>query len=372
VTDPVVTDPVVTDTVVTDAVATDPVVTDPVVADPVVTELVVQEAIDSDACAACGVTRVAGNRFCEGCGVAFPVVTESIKNPVAGSCSTCGGTEIDADGYCQTCGAKQPSARDHFETDNGSVAGVCDRGIRHAVNQDAMAIWSAPAGLQHVVVVCDGVSSSAASDVASLAAAQAAVEVLVSGVGAGWDAVPVAMVDAAGRAQGAVLATPFVRTPDLDAPSCTFVAAVVDGARVHVGWLGDSRAYWLGERDKRQLSVDDSWATAMVESGTMRVEDAEADNRAHQITRWLGADATDVVPRTTEFVVDEPGLLLLCSDGLWNYASTPASIADLVAELGQSSAEPRTMLAIAKHLCAFANSSGGHDNITVVVCELRP
>ena len=40
-----------------------------------------------------------------------------------------------------TCGTKAPSARDHFtEQPAPWVAGVCDRGIRHARNEDAMAV----------------------------------------------------------------------------------------------------------------------------------------------------------------------------------------------------------------------------------------
>ena len=51
----------------------------------------------------------------------------------------CGGT-IDWDGYCEMCGAKAPTVREHFEeTPSDWVAGVCDRGVRHARNEDALA-----------------------------------------------------------------------------------------------------------------------------------------------------------------------------------------------------------------------------------------
>ena len=87
-----------------------------------------------------------------------------------------------ADGYCTECGAKARSERDHF-TEHPAVwvAAVCDRGVRHSRNEDAVALDARPEpGTRAVLVVCDGVSSSTDSDVASLAAARAARDVLAS------------------------------------------------------------------------------------------------------------------------------------------------------------------------------------------------
>ena len=55
--------------------------------------------------------------------------------------------------------------------------------------------------------------------------------------------------------------------------------------------------------------------------------EAEALPRAHAITKWLGRDADDVVPRVGERELTGPGWVLVCSDGLWNYASGPAELA---------------------------------------------
>ncbi|MFT4110023.1 MAG: zinc ribbon domain-containing protein, partial [Propionicimonas sp.] len=94
------------------------------------------------------------------------------------TCPSCGGT-VGADGYCQTCGAKAPSPRDHFsEAPAGWVAGVCDRGVQHHRNEDAMALWAA--GDRAVLVVCDGVSTSVDSDVAAMEAARTARDELVA------------------------------------------------------------------------------------------------------------------------------------------------------------------------------------------------
>ena len=58
----------------------------------------------------------------------------------AAACRSCGG-RVAADGYCETCGARAPRGRDHFDDRPSSwIAAVCDRGIRHGRNEDAMAV----------------------------------------------------------------------------------------------------------------------------------------------------------------------------------------------------------------------------------------
>src|SRR5260370_34236604 len=82
-----------------------------------------------------------------------------------------------------------PPSLDHVEVALGPAACVSDNGLRHARNEDAMALAAdqGPDGPAVVAVVCDGVSSSARPDEASQASAQAALPVLVAAVRAGQD-----------------------------------------------------------------------------------------------------------------------------------------------------------------------------------------
>jgi serine/threonine protein phosphatase PrpC len=315
-------------------------------------------------CPSCGASVLAGDRFCEACGGELPVSTgetavAGTAPPGSGRCSACGGV-TSADGYCEQCGLKQPDPHDHEEIDLGWAAGITDRGRRHATNEDAMALATPRPGMA-VVVVCDGVSSSSNARLA----AQEAVATAAAGLldGAGGDAAA-ALAEAANSAQEAVGAIP--RLPHGEPPSCTFVAAVVHDGQVTVGWVGDSRAYWLGSGGNTRLTTDDSWAAEQSASGALTEEAAEADPRAHGITRWLGADATDTIPRIESFRPAGPGLLLVCSDGLWNYASSPESLASLCA----AAAPEATPLMIARHLTEIALEAGGQDNITVAVVAL--
>ena len=119
--------------------------------------------------------------------------------------------------------------------------------------------------------------------------------------------------------------------------SCTFVAAVVDGPLLVVGWVGDSRAYWLPDAgDAQLLTVDDSFAAEQIAHGVPRAV-AESGPQAHAITRWLGIDAPDHTPRTVSLDLDGPGWVMVCSDGLWNYCSEPRDLAALVSTTGRTS-----------------------------------
>jgi serine/threonine protein phosphatase PrpC len=321
----------------------------------------------------------AGERFCEACGADLgapsPVVAPAPVDAVAGSrvCRECGGVIAD-DGYCTWCGAREASPRNHFtEQPAAWVAAVCDRGVRHTRNEDAVALHASPGpGGRAVLVVCDGVSSSTDSDVASLAAARAARDVLAvsdpQGMGTPATRLAAAARGLATAAQAADQAVIAHTTPGSGNPaSCTFVAAVLDGPHLVVGWVGDSRAYWIPDAGRPLLlTIDDSFAAEQIAAGVPRA-DAESGPRAHAITRWLGSDAPDPTPRTESLELTAPGWVVLCSDGLWNYCSEPSALAVLVTETSTTAAgEP---LRLAASLVDWANTQGGQDNITVALAR---
>jgi serine/threonine protein phosphatase PrpC len=87
-----------------------------------------------------------------------------------------------------------------------------------------------------------------------------------------------------------------------------------------------------------------------------------ASPQAHVITRWLGADLPEPQPHVAQFAPPAPGVLLVCSDGLWNYRPEAADLAALALP-----AAPADPLAAAAGLVKFAVESGGIDNVTVVL-----
>ncbi|MGW7466430.1 PP2C family serine/threonine-protein phosphatase [Streptomyces xantholiticus] len=295
--------------------------------------------------------------------------------PGAKLCVACRAGRVDTDGYCENCGHAQPRERDHMEQELGSVAAVSDRGLRHHRNEDSFAVSSTalPDGSPAVVaVVCDGVSSATRPDEASAAAASAANERLLEVLPRGTHPQQ-AMHEAIVAASEAVnsLAEQSEHAPGDDpnrhqnAPACTIVGAVAAGGLLIVGWVGDSRAYWVPDDRSgppARLTEDDSWAAQMVAAGLMNEAEAYADERAHAITGWLGADAYELEPHTAAFKPDRSGVVVVCTDGLWNYAEAAEEMARAIP--ADASERP---LHSAQMLVGHALDGGGHDNVTVAV-----
>ncbi len=287
-------------------------------------------------------------------------------------CVACRAGRVDGDGYCENCGHAQPRERDHMERESGPLAAVSDRGLRHHRNEDAFAVGTAalPDGaVASVAIVCDGVSSATRPDEASEAAARAAHDTVLAALPLGThpqQALHDGIV-AAARAVNALADEPGgarEHSPHQNAPACTIVGTVVTSGLLVVGWVGDSRAYWVpaDRSPAARLTEDDSWAAQMVSAGLMNEAEAYADERAHAITGWLGADAYELEPHTASFKPDRPGVVVVCTDGLWNYAEAAEEMARVLPL--DAAARP---LHSARVLVGHALDGGGHDNVTVAV-----
>ena len=304
------------------------------------------------------------DRFCEGCGHAAPATGIGARHGGGPSCAACGVAfgEVRPE-YCRGCGTKQPAVRDHLEADLHGVAAASDRGRHHHRNEDAFAISVAPDG-RILAVVCDGVSSTARPDQASKAAADAGLAALLrapdAGAGRDLEAAYLAACDAVR------LLPEDADEVGTGAPSCTFLAAVVTGGDVRVASMGDSRAFWLPHAgDPEVLTADDSWAAEQILAGAMTADAARGDPRSHSITRWLGRDADPCWrPHDVALSPPGPGRLVLCTDGLWNYADSATRLASVMPRGSTGS--------VARSLVAWANAQGGQDNVTVVVLDVGP
>jgi serine/threonine protein phosphatase PrpC len=298
-------------------------------------------------------------------------VTTGISTAVP--CPRCGTSPVAGDRFCETCGANlrerptatAPGAADHVEITLDEGAAVSDRGHVRTRNEDAVALKSvdaADAPLRVAAVVCDGVSSVRSSELAARAAADAALDVLLGDTaGEGRTRSAVAAAAAAAAAVGP-RGTP-------EPPACTLVCGVHDlaDAVLIVGWVGDSRAYWLAEpgaAEPARLLTADHTAEAAAAAGTLGP--ALAAVRPDAITRWLGADG-DAEPGVVALTPAGPGALLLCTDGLWKYLPD----ADVLAALALPALRSGGPHAAAAALTAAALTAGGADNVTVAVLPVH-
>ncbi len=322
--------------------------------------------MSAGACPRCGAPAGSDDLFCEACGTRVGG-TRAEAHPSRGSrsatmASTSHGTML----------VERP--RDHVVREVDDAAAVSDRGHHHVRNEDAFALGIV--GPYTAAIVCDGVSTTSHPDRAARAASRAALGDLRArsrrAGGLGLVAPADLLVRALRAAQAAVLEVPELEEGrDADTPSTTIVAALVEPGRAVVASIGDSRAYWIAPAPEESglLTTDDSWAEEAIEDG-MEPESAYADPRAHGITRWLGEDAEPVEPTISEFTIHEPGHLVLCTDGLWNYFESAERLARLLDEV--ATPEGHGPLGLAQGLVAAALAAGGRDNVTVAVIRANP
>jgi serine/threonine protein phosphatase PrpC len=312
-------------------------------------------------CTGCDEIVLPGEAFCEACGRSLSV------DPDEPGCPGCGASSYDtnADGYCTRCGTRWSPVRAHDEHAEGPIAAVTDRGRHHWRNEDAVGIrWIDGYPHGFAMVVCDGVSVSQDPHLVSQAAVDNALLVLSTAIATGG-ALDRAVTEATAAAQRAAAAVPFDPTLTVGPGACTIVAVALRGNEAAFASVGDSRAYWVDETGATQIGTDDSLAGALVASGRFTVEQAMANPGAHALTKWLGIDSTDAAPTVTNVELLGPGVVVLASDGLWNYAPDIDDLARLVGPIeAVAAAGP---LDLARRLADFADRSGGADNITVAV-----
>ena len=244
-------------------------------------------------CPDCGLDQPDGHRFCEDCGARL-----GAASPQA-SCQQCAGA-ISEDGFCAECGIESPPANIHVEIAvSPTLAGVSDRGPRSSRNEDAFAVATTVAG--DIVVVCDGVSCSQMPDVASQAAAACVRTSLLAALTVGVADARTTMTAALMAAHEAVAAISHQKNSDTHPPETTVVAVLRQDRCVTVGWLGDSRAYYVTPVTARALTTDHSWLQEEVAAGRLTHDEAMRSRHAHAITRTLGGPDTPDPPEVRAF-----------------------------------------------------------------------
>ncbi|MBV8658881.1 MAG: serine/threonine-protein phosphatase [Burkholderiales bacterium] len=308
-------------------------------------------------CESCGFAAGPDDVFCESCGGRL---AEGASRPDTelNRCP-CGDTQRDASGYCLGCGRKSAVPTDvTFAEIDANLAWASDRGRVHLENQDAAGILRLADGTQ-LLVVSDGVSSADRAAEASQLAVQTVLDRAVSGI-----ATPPAWIEATIDAAHQALQAMTRENPAKDDPQATIVVAVVRAGEVWFGWLGDSRIYLLHAEGNRQLTLDDSWANEAIAAGLPR-EEAQQEAYAHCITQCLGMREAAPDIHLGHCSLPAGAILLLCSDGLWNYLPTPDNLAAAM----QSGGADEAALVRSRHLVDLANTAGGVDNISVALLQ---
>lgn len=144
----------------------------------------------------------------------------------------------------------------------------------------------------------------------------------------------------------------------------TLTLAVVEGNRVTVAHVGDSRAYLWCDGRLRQLTEDHSVPGALLKQGQITLDEAHEHPHRHILYRCLGLKPRVEIDIYPSVVLQTGDGLLLCSDGLWDMVYPTERLAAFLA----SEAGPLT---ICRRLVDVANEAGGEDNITVLLVRVE-
>lgn len=151
--------------------------------------------------------------------------------------------------------------------------------------------------------------------------------------------------------------------PEQQGMGATLTALWLDGQKLSVAHVGDSRAYLLRGGTLQQLTTDHSLVAEQVRRGILTAAEAESSQMQSVLLRALGTHE-DIEVDAEEHIVFERDILLLCSDGLTRMVTEPEIAGTLQAETNPQKASEK--------LVSLANENGGGDNVTVVVLRAEP
>jgi protein phosphatase len=149
--------------------------------------------------------------------------------------------------------------------------------------------------------------------------------------------------------------------PELRGMGATVVAAWLEGARLSLVYVGDSRAYLFRAGMLKQLTSDHTLVAEQVRRGIIKPEEAQLSKMQNILIRALGVQET-TEPDAIEFVLLSDDVVLLCTDGLTRMVED-SEIAKVLLE----SSDAQTS---ADNLVALANEHGGQDNVSVIVVHI--
>jgi len=234
-----------------------------------------------------------------------------------------------------------------------AVSALSDMGCVRTNNEDSFG-YDESLG---IYVVCDGMGGMASGEVASSRAVAAIVNSFAETAALGGP-VSSRLLVAINAANSDVWENGQV--PENKGMGTTAVVAALDGDKLVLGNVGDSRAYLIQNGQCVQLTVDHSYVNELIRNGTLTIETAQhADLRGMEsiITRAVGV-AADVQPDFFSVDLKSGTAVLLATDGLTRYLG-PDEIAAILSGSAFESA--------CGNMIDLAKQRGGHDNVTCIL-----
>lgn len=240
-----------------------------------------------------------------------------------------------------------------------TLIGGTDKGLVRETNQDCFALSQCGDNLAFAVL-CDGMGGENGGNVASKIASDHVQEVfrreLAEGLG---ESSLRGILLSAVTGANALVYEAAQKDPALAGMGTTMIAAVFLEDHMYLACVGDSRVYQVSPERERQISRDHTVVQMLLDNGEITAEDAAHHPKRHFITRAVGvAPGIDVDFHVQKLAEEE--IVLLCSDGLYNYLQG----GELYAALSRC-VEDQSV----QSLIDFALAAGGSDNVTAIVAK---
>lgn len=141
----------------------------------------------------------------------------------------------------------------------------------------------------------------------------------------------------------------------------TVVAGWLEGSRLSLVHVGDSRAYLFRSGELQLLTSDHTLVAEQIRHRLISPENAHLSKMQNVLIRALGAQE-EVEVDAAECLILNHDVIVLCTDGL-THMVTDTEIARTLLEVS----DPQ---AIADQLVLLANEHGGQDNISVIIVRV--
>jgi serine/threonine protein phosphatase PrpC len=233
------------------------------------------------------------------------------------------------------------------------VAALTDVGCKRSNNEDSFGYDAST----QIFAVCDGMGGMAAGEVASNAAVAELIRSFNRQSSETQTEQRLYQAILSANTQVCILAR---ESDDLRGMGTTMVSACVDGRKIVIGNVGDSRAYFLRRGRCAQVTLDHSYIAEQVRNGMMSPDDAGSSPLQSLITRAIGT-AESVEPDLFTAELEHGDIVLLTTDGLTRYANAEA-IASIIL------AAPDLQQAC-QALIDTAKQYGAIDNVTCLLLQ---
>ncbi|MEX0875723.1 MAG: PP2C family serine/threonine-protein phosphatase [Actinomycetota bacterium] len=144
----------------------------------------------------------------------------------------------------------------------------------------------------------------------------------------------------------------------------TLTAGWIDGDKLTLAHVGDSRAYLLRNGKLQQLTQDQTVAQEWVRRGRLSEDEAATSPHRHILLQAIGADSDELDIDLSSVDLRPGDRILLATDGLYGTVHEADSIRDLLA----THLDPNEAC---RALVEAANAAGGEDNVSVVIVDVE-